>query len=234
MEHLPFYIYLVFGLTVLLALIIFYKASQNSKPFLFIALAWILIQSFVSITGYYIPTKTEPPKFPMLVFPPVLLMILLFLIKRGREFIKRINIKTLTIFHMLRIPVGLVLYWLVAYKAVPELITFGGRNFDILSGLTAPLIYYFGFVKNKLNKSVILVWNLICLGLLFNVVFNAVMSAPGPLQKFAFDQPNIAIGYFPFVLLPAFIVPLVLFSHMVSIRQLLSKNYILNNKNDGK
>jgi len=230
MENLPLYIYLAFGLTVLLALVIFYKASQNSKSFLIIALAWILVQSFVSLTGYYMLNKTAPPRFPLQVGPPLLLVMMLFFIRRGREFIKRINIKTLTMLHIVRIPVELVLYGLAAYKVVPELITFEGRNFDILSGITAPVIYYFGFVKSKLSKSVILVWNLICLALLFNVVYNAVLSAPSPFQQFAFNQPNIAIGYFPFVLLPSFIVPLVMFSHLVAIWQLLQKKYLLNNK----
>ena len=98
--------------------------------------------------------------------------------------------------------------------------TFEGRNFDIISGLSAPVIWYFGFVKPKLSKTVIIIWNLICLGLLVNVSVYAVLSAPGNLQKFAFDQPNIALGYFPFLLLPGFIVPLVMLSHLAAIRKL--------------
>ena len=69
----------------------------------------------------------------------------------------------------------------------------------------------------------ILLWNFIALVLLINIVVNAVLSAPFPFQQFAFDQPNIAVLYFPFVLLPAFIVPIVLFGHLVSIRQLVRK-----------
>jgi len=119
--------------------------------------------------------------------------------------------------------VELVLYWLFIHKAVPQVITFEGSNFDVLSGITAPLIYYFGFVKNKLPNAVILVWNFICLSLLINVVYHAVLSVPTPLQQFGFEQPNIAITYFPFVLLPAFLVPLVLFAHMVVITRLTGK-----------
>jgi len=98
--------------------------------------------------------------------------------------------------------------------------TFEGRNFDILSGLTAPFIYYFGFVKKSLNKKIILVWNFICLALLINIVATAILSAPFTFQKLAFDQPNVAVLYFPFVWLPCCIVPLVFFSHVASIRQL--------------
>ncbi len=99
--------------------------------------------------------------------------------------------------------------------------TFEGRNFDILSGLTAPFIFYFVFIKKTFGRRILLIWNFICLGLLINIVINAILSAPFQFQKFAFDQPNIAILYFPFVWLPGFIVPLILFSHLAAIRQLL-------------
>lgn len=104
---------------------------------------------------------------------------------------------------------------------IPELMTFEGRNFDIISGISAPLIYYFGFVQKRLSNKIIIIWNVLCLMLLFNIVINAVFSAPFPFQKFAFDQPNIAILYFPFNWLPSCVVPIVLFSHIVVIRQLL-------------
>jgi uncharacterized membrane protein YhaH (DUF805 family) len=100
--------------------------------------------------------------------------------------------------------------------------TFEGRNFDIIAGITSPFIAHFGFTKGRLNRQIILLWNIICLGLLLNIVVNALLSAPSSLQKFAFDQPNIAIVHFPFSWLPTFIVPVVLFGHLVSIRQLIN------------
>ena len=99
--------------------------------------------------------------------------------------------------------------------------TFEGRNLDIISGLTAPLIYYIVFVKKWAGNTLLLVWNIICLCLLLNIVATAVLSAPFPFQQLGFDQPNIAILYFPFVWLPCCIVPIVFFSHLVSIRYLL-------------
>lgn len=99
--------------------------------------------------------------------------------------------------------------------------TFEGRNFDMLSGLTAPLIFYTGFAKNRVHKKLLLFWNLICLALLINIVVIAVLSAPFAFQLFSFEQPNIAILYFPFVWLPGVVVPLAALSHLASIRQLL-------------
>jgi len=221
MNNLPFYIYLVFGLTLLLAIFIFYKATNNSKSFLTTIIIWIIFQTVVSLTGFYKIANTIPPRFALLIMPPLIMTIVRFNTKRGKHFIDNLDIKVLTLFNIIRIPVELVLYWLFIHKEIPELMTFEGRNFDIFSGISSPIIYYFGFVKKKLNKSILLVWNFICLALLLNIAFNAILSLPSAFQQFAFDQPNIAILQFPFVFLPSVLVPLVLFSHLASIRQLL-------------
>ena len=123
--------------------------------------------------------------------------------------------------HIVRIPAEFVLLCLFLNKTVPGIMTFEGRNFDILSGFTAPLIWYFGYVKKILNEKIILAWNICCTVLLLNIVITAVLSPPFNFQQLAFDQPNIAILYFPFIWLPGFIVPAVLLSHLVAIRQLM-------------
>jgi hypothetical protein len=226
MENLPAYISIIFMLTTILTVGIFYKATNGSKITLFIILAWLVVQFFIAESGFYTITNSFPPRFLLLVLPPFLCIFLLFITPKGKQFIDGLDAKTLTILHIVRIPVELVLYWLFIYKTIPELMSFEGRNFDILSGLSAPFIFYFGYVKNKLGKNIMLIWNFVCLGLLINIVVNAILSAPFPFQQFAFDQPNIAVLNFPFNWLPACVVPLVLLSHLASIRQLL---YVKNN-----
>jgi hypothetical protein len=147
--------------------------------------------------------------------------LVLFNTTKGKFFIDRLSLKTLTLFHIIRIPVELTLLWLFASKAIPKLMTFEGRNFDILSGISAPIVYYFVFVKKSFGKTVLLAWNFICLLLVLNIAVNAILSAPGKLQQFGFDQPNIAILQFPFVFLPSLLVPLVVFSHLAVIRQIV-------------
>lgn len=216
MEPLSAYIYLIFGLAIFFTFAIFYKASQNSKIFLFISLLWIGVLSFLSLSGRYTFTRSLLPIFPLVTIPPVLLVILLFVTQRGKEFIKRLDRKTLMILHFVRILVESVLFWLAVYQLIPESLTFEGRNFDILIGLSAPAIYYFGFVKTKLSKSAILVWNVIGLASLINVIGNTVYTV------LILKQANFALGYFPFVLLPAFIVPLIMLAHLASIKQIPS------------
>ena len=225
MDQVPMYVSLVLVLTTLLGAFIFYSATKNSRQSLMIILIWLAIQSAIALTGLYQVTKESLPWPILMSAPPMLLIIGMFMSKKGTHFIDGLNLKYLTLLHIIRIPVEIVLYWLCFYKTVPVLMTFEGRNFDILSGSAAPLIYYFGFIKKSISKKVILVWNFICIGLLLNIVINAILSIPLPFQKFGFDQPNIAVLYFPFVWLPCFIVPVVLFAHLSAIRLLRMKEY---------
>jgi hypothetical protein len=232
--NLPPYIPLIFALTIIATLLLFIwaikKASlgqvRKKAVQIFVGLVcWLAIQTIFTIQNIYnTNTNTLPPKILLLgVMPAILLLVILFTTKKGRLFIDSLPLEKLTYLHVIRIPVEMVLYWLFLSKAIPELMTFEGRNFDIVAGITAPIVAYFGFTKAKLGRQTILMWNIICLALLLNIVMNAFLSAPSPLQQFAFEQPNIAILNFPFSWLPTFVVPVVLFAHLVSIRQLLKK-----------
>lgn len=220
MEHLPPYISIVFGLTTLLTVWFAWRAAQKSARFLSIIAGWVLIQSCFALTGFYTVTDTMPPRMVLVLLPPVLAILWVFATERGRAFLDSLDVKMLTWLHVVRVPVELTLLWLFLYGQVPQLMTFEGRNLDIISGLTAPVVAWFGFEKQRLSPKIFLAWNFICLGLLFNIVFYGVLSLPAPFQQFAFEQPNVALLYFPFILLPGLIVPLVLFAHLAAIRKL--------------
>ena len=222
-SSLPMYVNIAFIITTLLTIFLFYKATNNSKATLVIIFLWILLQATLSLSGFYTITNTFPPRFALLALPAILFIIGLFVSEKGRVYIDSLDMRTLTLLHVIRIPVEICLYWLFLHKAIPQLMTFEGRNFDIIAGLTAPLIFYFGYFKNYIGKTMLLLWNFICLGLLLNIVVNAILSVPSALQQFAFDQPNSAVLYFPFVWLPACVVPFVLMAHLVTIRKLLIK-----------
>jgi hypothetical protein len=220
MENIPLYISLVFIATAIFTLFFLYRAGNKSTIILLVALLWMVLQSVIAATGFYQQTTTVPPRFLLTILPSLILILALFLTRRGKKWINSFNTTWLTHLHIVRIPVELVLLWLFMYQQLPQLMTFEGRNFDILSGITAPFVAFFGYKKLKLNTVILLAWNFICLALLLNIVIIAVLSAPFPFQQLAFNQPNVAILHFPFVLLPSFIVPVVLFSHLVCIRKL--------------
>jgi hypothetical protein len=222
MLALPLYIYVSFFATVAFGVYLWTVVTRKSVPALVIVVLWLAVQALISLSGFYTNTAADPPRFPALILLPMMVIALLFVTKRGREWIDSSNTRKIYLVHLVRIPVELLLYSLYINKAVPELMTFSGINFDILSGITAPVLYYFGVIKQALPRFVMLLWNLVCLALLANIVYHAVFAAPLPFQKFGFEQPNIAVLYFPFTWLPAFIVPFVFFAHLVSIRQLVT------------
>lgn len=217
------YIPFTFIFATALTFILFYKATSYSKIVLISMLIWLSFQGILTYTGYYLNIDVIPPRIFIAFVPALFLMLVLFTTTKGKKWINKLDIKMLTLLHIVRIPVELVLYWLFLNEAVPELMTFAGRNFDILAGITAPFVYYFGFARKVMGGKIIVLWNIICLALLLNIVVNAILSAPFPFQQFALEQPNIAILYFPFIWLPAFVVPIVLFSHLVAVKRLLSK-----------
>jgi len=231
-ENLPTYISIIFGLTTVATLLLFYlavkKSTQEMKSkkaitILFGLIIWLTIQAVLTLKNVYNSDAASiPPKILLFgILPAILIILFLFVTRNGRKFIDSLPLTNITYLNVVRIPVELILFWLFLNKTIPQLMTFEGRNFDIIAGITSPFIAYFGLTKGKLSKQLILCWNFICLALLFNIVINAFFSVPSPLQKFAFDQPNIAILNFPFSWLPTFIVPVVLFGHLTSIRQLI-------------
>jgi hypothetical protein len=218
--NLPLYLSLIFITSALITLFIFLKATHFSKKVIYCLFIWIVIQTYLGLNLFYINTSTFPPRFLFLILPPIIFIIILFNTKKGKSFINKLDIKKLTIIHSVRILVEFGLWGLFVFKKVPVNMTFEGNNFDIFSGITAPFIYYFGFERNVLNKKVLLGWNIICLILLINIVINSILSSPYLFQKFGIFPPNIAILYFPYLLLPSLIVPIILFSHLVLIRKL--------------
>lgn len=223
MEFIPPYLAVFFILTTLLTIGLFCKATNQIQATYWVIGSWLLFQAVLGYSGFYTITNTLPPRFILLVLPPLMFLAFLFTTTNGKRYIDAMELKWLTLLHIIRMPVELVLYGLFTCQVVPELMTFEGRNLDIVSGISAPVVYYWVFVQNKFSKTLLLWWNIICLALLLNIVINAVLSAPSPIQQFAFTQPNIAVQYFPFNWLPSVVVPLVLFAHLASLRKLLSK-----------
>ena len=221
-DYLPDYISWMFILTTLATLYILYHIirsvnTQTGFISFLLLVVWLTLTGKLAQENYFMDFETIPPRF-LLVFPPMLIVIIsLFIVKNSRTYITKMPIELLTYLSIIRIPVELVLWWLMLYGKVPELMTFEGRNFDIIAGITAPFIAYFCFTKKVWSIKVALVWNFLGLALLLNIIINALLSAPLPFQQFAFDRPNIGLMYFPFIWLSAFVAPVVLFSHIASI-----------------
>ncbi len=155
-ENLPGYVSIIFITTTFLTVGIFLYAvkrgdfnSAAAKVLSFLLPFWLIIQASLAFTGFYLKTDSLPPRLLFFAVLPALLLIIALFIFARTNFISRLPIKILTILHVIRIPVELVLLWLFQAGQIPQLMTFEGRNFDILSGLTAPYNLLAGFSRRQ-------------------------------------------------------------------------------------
>lgn len=228
MEQVPGFVSVVFEVTTFVTVGFFLwmvrpaaERSAFGKALLFLIPFWLVLQYVLGLSGFYQNTAALPPRLFVFGVAPTLVLAAAALLAERERFISSLPLSTLTLIHVVRIPVEMTLSWLSAAGAVPQTITYHGTNFDLVSGLTAPIAYYFAVKKNANSRRFLIFWNLAALALLLNVVITAVLSVPSPIQQLAFDRPNLAVLYSPFLWLPTVVVPIVLFCHLASLYQLL-------------
>lgn len=221
MNTIPDYIFIIFISTACLSFLLLLRSFQFHKQVFTILFALFITQGVVAFDNFYLDNNTSPPHFVFLYIPSLLLIISIFTIPAFRTLLSFIDYKYLLLIHVLRIPVEFVLWKLAQENVIPISMTFEGTNFDIISGISAIAIYYWVYVKKQESKTLQLAWNVVGIILLLNIFISGILSIPSTIQQINFDHPNLAILYFPFVWLPSFILPAVLFAHLASIRNLM-------------
>lgn len=207
---------------VVLTIFLFAISNRNSFRWISIIVVWSGLQAILAAQGFYTDTTSLPPRFLMVLVPTLLILIISFKKKNLEKAASSRNLELSTFLHSVRLPVEIVLYFLFTYELVPELMTFRGWNLDIIAGLSAPVVGVL-FLKKIIGNKFLLTWNVIGLMLIVFVFTTAILSSELPIQLLAFEQPMKAPIYFPYIILPATIVPIVIWTHVVDIYKLLKK-----------
>lgn len=208
---------IAFILITIVSVLLFYLATNRSRLVLIFFTAWSGVVSILSYLGFYLNLDVFPPRI-ILILIPVTLYVIYFYRKIQ---ISPTKIPYLLAIHGLRLPVELVLYSLFIMGQVPVVMTFTGWNYDILMGITALLLLLYTLVtKKQFARQFFLLWNIVGILLLTTIVVIAILSIPLPFQQFGLQQPNLAVLRFPYALLPAVVVPIVLLSHLYSLKML--------------
>lgn len=181
---------------------------------------WIFITITLGSQDFFVNFEM-PPRLILFALLPLALIVLLFSYSKTRAFIGLMPVTTLTYIHMVRVPVEIVLWWLYAHGVVSEAMTFQGINYDIVTGISAPFagIFIVG-VKSKTHIAAML-WHFMGLVFLGNIVVISIRCSPYFFDVAHFDLPNLAVFHFPYLLLPLFIVPALLFCHLAALYQLI-------------
>ena len=178
--------------------------------------AWTLLISALGLSGFLADFTAFPPRIMLVLVVPLITMIIVTFSKTATELLAYVPSRNIAAFQIFRVFVEIILWMAFIQNLLPVQMTFEGRNFDIIAGLTAPLAAYF-LAKSKKG---LIIWNLVSLGLLFNIITVAVLSLPTPLRFFMNEPANTIVATFPFVWLPGLLVPLAYGLHFLSLRQL--------------
>ena len=140
----------------------------------------------------------------------------------GRQLAIGLPLAALVGYQGFRVVVELLMHRAYIEGLMPVQMSYSGRNFDIVTGITA-LALGGWLVAGKPPRWLVLGWNTLGLALLANVVTIAVLSAPTPMRVFMNEPANVWITHAPWVWLPAVMVFAALGGHVLVYRRLLAE-----------
>ncbi len=159
----------------------------------------------------------DPPRLLVLLVLGTALMLWFGLRGPGQRMAMELPLAALIAFQVFRIPVEILIHHAGMEGIAPMEMSWSGYNFDILTGLTAPIV---AILAKKLPVRALHFWNFTGLFLLLWVVSIAVLAMPSPFQQLATDPPNIWVVHFPFVWLPTILVLSAGLGHLLVYRRL--------------
>lgn len=210
----------VFAIIMLLAAgIVRYLPHHYKIPALAGLSVWIAYGGILGYTGVIANASALPPGMFYMLAPMILLVMFMASSRIGETVALSFPLWLLMGMESFRLVVEIFLHQLWLDGQLPKMLTYHGANFDILMGISAPIVAWF-LISRRISNRTALVWNVIGIAMLANVAVRAVLTSPGPLHFISTEVPNVAIGTFPFTYIPGLMVPLALMLHVLSIRAL--------------
>ena len=181
---------------------------------------WLAAQAAAAQSGWLGRFELRPPPI-VLWFASMLLMTLaLAWSSFGRRFADKLPFVALIGFQVFRLPLELVMHRAAVAGIMPNVMSYTGYNFDIVTGATAlPLALYAW--RRPLPRWVIMLWNVTGQLLLF-VIAGVALAASPIFRAFGDDQLNVWVTQFPYVWI-AVMVAAALFGHVVTMRKLMGE-----------
>jgi hypothetical protein len=185
-------------------------------------IVWLGVTAALAQSGILADWTARPPRWPFLPATAVAALVLLGLTPTFRRLLAELPPWQPVALQTFRLCVELAFWRLHAEGVVPVQITFDGRNFDAIAGLTAPLVAA-GIASGWFGPRSMIAWNLFGLSMLINAIGTVATSTPGPLHLDWPGEPLTAIATWPVIWIPALLAPIGIFLHVVSIRQALAR-----------
>jgi hypothetical protein len=158
------------------------------------------------------------------VFPLVLAIAVgLALSPVGKRIALGLPMAALVGYQGFRVLVELLLHRAYTEGLMPVQMSYAGRNFDIVTGITA-LGLGVWLVTGHRSARLVFLWNTLGVILLSNILAVALLSAPTPMRVFMNEPANLWVTQAPWIWLPTVMVLAAILGHVLVYRRLLSES----------
>jgi hypothetical protein len=198
-------------------------SPQNAKRmqgrFLIGSLLWLAVVSGVAFAGLLLPREGRPPlPFVLMLSSILILGVAIARSAIGDRLARGAPLAALVGFQAFRFPLELAMHRAFTEGLMPVQMSYSGRNFDIVTGVTA-LMLGIAMTLTTVPRWVVAVWNVMGLLLLGNILGVAILSTP-VFAYFGPDRLNVWVMWMPYTLLPAVMVLAAWAGHLIVFRAL--------------
>lgn len=179
---------------------------------------WFLAVTAAAVSGAWLD-----PGFPRAVgylVPALMLALVLWRAGWLQAAVQTLSPASIPWLQTMRIGGGLTLFAAWASGLAPWGWVVTAGTGDILVGLGAAASALLLGSGASWARTAAQVWNVFGLVDIGHTMVRGLLSAPGPQQVLFESPPNLVPAVFPFLYLPAFIVPLTILLHILSLQQL--------------
>ena len=177
--------------------------------------------AFAATTGRLARFDAFPPPMFLMIVSVFVMGFGAGLSKIGRRAADTLPLATLIGLQTFRLPLELVMHRAGTLGIMPPQLSYGGYQFDIVTGATACLLY--GLMRSgvAVPKWALWAWNVWGWWCLFVIAVIAVTTSPA-LRLFGDDPRNLNtwVLYFPYVWLPVVLVTVAIAGHVMVTRAL--------------
>jgi len=181
-------------------------------------LLWVALVSLAALSGAFNPAQRPPVFFVLLLISILAIGVLLAKSETRSRLARGLPLAVLVGFQAFRLPLELAMHRAYSEGLMPVQMSYAGRNFDIVTGITA-LALGIALAVSRVPHWVVRLWNVLGLVLLANIVGVAMLSTP-VFALFGPDRLNVFVMRMPYVLLPAVMVLAAWTGHLVVFRAL--------------
>lgn len=182
--------------------------------------AFYLAALIPSRSGFYQGASPGIPTIQFGVLIPIIAGILLFFLWRPlRRVIETVPQQWIVGIQLYR-ALGVVFLILYAMGRLPGTFALPAGAGDVFVGLLAPVVATAQTRQWRNANGLLRAWNILGLTDLAVALTTGFLTSPSPLQRLAFDAPNVLISRYPLVMVPVFLVPLAILLHLASLQKL--------------